>query len=186
MPKPTKTNWQRLKRKTIYENPWVTLYEDDVLTPSQEKGIYSIISFKNKAAAAIPIDSEGFTWLVGQFRYPLNRYSWELPMGGSDNYEDVLLGAQRELREETGITAKTWAEILRFDTIVSIGKEEGVVYLAQDLSFGELETEDSEELQLRRVHIDEAISMAIDGQITDSITLAGLFKLATCKEKFGL
>ncbi len=186
MAKPKKTNWQQLKRKTIYQNPWIALYEDDVLTPSQEQGIYSIIDFKNKAAAAIPIDSEGYTWLVGQYRYSLEKYSWEIPMGGSNNQHDILLGAQRELREETGITAKRWTEILHFDTLVSIGREEGVVYVAQELSFGELETEDSEELQLRRVHINEAINMALEGQLSDSISLAGLLKLATMREHFGL
>ena len=179
-----KGDWQQLKRTKIYENPWVTLYEDDVITPAQTKSSYSIIDFKNKAAAAIPIDSEGYTWLVGQYRYSLNKYSWELPMGGSANAEDVLLGAQRELREETGISAKKWTEILRFDMIQSIGKEEAIVYVAQELSFGKLETEDTEELQLMRIHLNDAISMALNGEISDSISLAGLFKLATLKKEF--
>lgn len=186
-------NWQQLKRKTIYENPWISLYEDDVITPQQNKSIYSIIEFKNKAGAAIPIDENGFTWLVGQYRYALDRYSWELPMGGVEvsgvedaSAQDILIGTQRELREETGIVAQKWTEILRFDTIQSFGKEEAIVFVAQDLSFGELETEDTEDLQVKRMHINEAIDMALNGALTDGITLAGLFKFATLKQQFDL
>lgn len=175
-----KSNWQRLNRKTIYQNPWVNLFEDEVITPTQTKGIYSIVDFKNKAGAVIPIDEKGFTWLVGQYRYPLDRYSWEIPMGGveGDSDEAVLLGTKRELREETGIVANRWTEILRFDTIQSFGKEEAIVYVAQELSFGDFEPEDTEALQIKKVHSSDAIAMALSGELTDSITLAALFKLA--------
>lgn len=176
--------WQQLSRKTIYQNPWVTLYEDEVITPKKTKGIYSVVEFKNKAGAVIPIDRQGYTWLVGQYRYPLDRYSWELPMGGVE--EAVLLGTKRELREETGIEANKWSKILQFDTIQSFGKEDATVFVAQDLSFGDYEPEETEALQVRKVHIDDAIAMALKGELSDSLTLAGLFKFALVKAEFDL
>lgn len=166
--------WQTLRKKPIYQNPWIIVEEHDVITPSGKEGIYGKVSFRNKALGIIPIDNEGNTWLVGQYRYTLNTYSWEIPMGGGPIEMDILDSAKRELKEETGIIAAQWRKIMRIHTSNSVTNEEGYVFLAQDLTFGETEFEDTEQIVIKKLPFNEAIGMVMDGSITDCISVAGL------------
>jgi len=121
------------------ENPWISLEEHQVINPRGGEGIYGKVHFKFKALGIIPLDEEWNTWLVGQYRYALNEYSWEIPMGGGVLDVDILESAKRELNEETGLRASKWENILRIHTSNSVTKEEGFVFLAQDLTEGEVE-----------------------------------------------
>lgn len=168
--------WKTLSSKDIYDNPWIHVREDQVINPAGGNGIYGVVTFKNKAIGVIPIDDEGFTYLVGQYRYSLNEYSWEIPMGGGPLGQEPLLSAQRELKEETGYVAASWELIMRIHTSNSVTDEEGFIFLARNLTAGETEFEDTEDLQIKRVHISEAVEMAYDGRITDAISIAGLLK----------
>ncbi|MEJ2006490.1 MAG: NUDIX hydrolase [Cyclobacteriaceae bacterium] len=169
--------WKKLNSKMIYDNPWITLREDDVINPGGGKGIYGTVHFKNLAIGIVPVDEEDFTWLVGQYRYPLDQFSWEIPEGGGPLHIDPIVSARRELREETGITAQKWERISTIHTSNSVSDEVGYIYLATMLSFGEPDREESEEdLQVRRIHLSEAVSMVMDNQITDSLSIAGLLK----------
>ncbi len=170
--------WHTKNSKFIYENPWIKVEEHQVINPSGKDGIYGTVHFKNKAMAIIPIDADENTWLVGQYRYSLNEYSWEIPMGGGPIELDFLESAKRELKEETGLSASKWTELLRIHTSNSVTDEEGIVYLAQDLTQGETEFEDTEILQVKKLPFKEALEMAMRGEITDSISLAGIFKAA--------
>ncbi|SDL46664.1 8-oxo-dGTP pyrophosphatase MutT, NUDIX family [Catalinimonas alkaloidigena] len=172
-----KNNWQTLSSRPIYDNPWVNVREYQVINPRGGEGIYGVVSFKNKALAIVPIDEEQHTWLVGQWRYPLNEYSWEIPMGGGPLSEDILTAAKRELQEETGLTAKKWTELLRIHTSNSVTDEEGFVFIAEDLTPGETLFDETEDLEIRRLPLREAVAMAMDGRITDSISLAALLKI---------
>lgn len=166
--------WQTLRKKPIYQNPWIIVEEHDVINPAGKEGIYGKVSFKNKALGIIPIDNEGYTWLVGQYRYTLNTYSWEIPMGGGSLDEDILESAKRELKEETGITAVHWQQIMRIHTSNSVTNEEGVVFIAQELSFGETEFEETEQIVTKKLPFTEALDMVMEGKITDCISVAGL------------
>ena len=115
-----KNPWTTLSTKDIYKNPWINVREDQVLNPKGGKGIYGVVSFKNKALGIIPIDDEMNTWLIGQYRYALNEYSWEIPMGGGLLENDILESAKRELKEETGFTATKWTNISRLHTSNSV------------------------------------------------------------------
>jgi 8-oxo-dGTP pyrophosphatase MutT (NUDIX family) len=170
--------WKTLSAKPIYQNPWIAVREDQVINPKGGRGIYGVVSFKNKALGIIPIDAENNTWLVGQYRYALNEYSWEIPMGGGLLENDRLEAAKRELKEETGFTAAKWTEIARLHTSNSVTDEEGFVYLAQDLTPGETEFEETEDLQLKKIPLTEAIEMVMRNEITDAISVAGLLKAA--------
>ena len=170
--------WQTINTKEIYDNPWITVHEDQVVNPGGGKGIYGKVFFKNKAIGIIPIDAEGNTWLVGQYRYTLNEYSWEIPMGGGAMDVDALESAKRELKEETGLSAAKWENIMRIHTSNSVTNEEGFVFLAQDLTQGETEFEESEDLQILKLPFEEAVQMAMDQKITDSLSIAGLLKAA--------
>ena len=171
-------SWKKLSSKTIWENDWMALLEDEVVNPGGGKNLYGHVHFKNRAVAVIPLDRDNNTWLVGQDRYTLGEWSWELPMGGAPLGEDPLEGARRELQEETGLTAGKWTELMRLHPSNSITDEIGVVYLAEELSEGVAEPEESERLEIRKLPLDEAVAMVHAGEITDAISAAALLRLA--------
>lgn len=173
-----KNPWKKISSKEIYENAWIKVREDQVINPNGGNGIYGVVSMKAIAYGIIPLDEEGNTWLVGQYRYTLDEYSWEIPMGGGNKSLDPLESAKRELKEETGITAKRWTKIMRIHTSNSITDEEGFIYLAQDLQFGITEQDDTEELEILKLPFSKAIDMVMDGSITDAISISGILKLS--------
>ena len=170
--------WKLKSISDIYDNPWIHVEEHQVLNPSGNPGIYGKVHFKNKAIGIIPIDEDKNTWLVGQYRYTLDEYSWEIPMGGGPISEELLESAKRELKEETGLSAGKWTKILRIHTSNSVTDEEGFVFLAEDLSQGQTEFEETEKLEIKKVSLEKAVEMVMNGEITDSISIAGLLKAA--------
>lgn len=169
--------WQITGEQIIYDNPWIRLTEYGVIDPSGGKGIYGKVHFKNVAVGVIPIDQENHTWLVGQFRFPLQQYSWEIPEGGAPVGTDPLLSAQRELKEETGLTANHWKEFLTMHLSNSVADELAIVYLATDLQAGIPSPEETEQLEVKRVPLETAFAMVDRGEITDAISVAALLKL---------
>lgn len=169
--------WITRSSETIYDNAWISVSHHNVTAPTGKGGIYGTVHFKNTAVGIVPIDDNGFTWLVGQYRYPLEQYSWEIPEGGSPAGEDVLLTAQRELREETGITASRWTPLLELHTSNSVTDEYGVAFVAQGLELGTHEFDETEVLQVQRLPLESAIEMALDGRITDGLAMVSLMKV---------
>jgi 8-oxo-dGTP pyrophosphatase MutT (NUDIX family) len=170
--------WTTLSTRMVYANPWLELWEENCLDPSRRPALYGRVSFRNKAVGIIPIDDDGHTWLVGQYRYCLHQYSWEIPMGGSPHRLPVLESARRELKEETGLTADRWEQILFVHTSNSVTDEEGYVFTAEGLTHGDTEFDSTEQIELRRLPAREAVRMAEEGSITDALSVAGLLKLA--------
>ena len=170
--------WEYLTSRDIYENPWMKVIQDQVIRPNKTNGIYGKVHFKNKAIGIIPLDDDLNTWLVGQYRYTLNAYSWEITTGGVPLTEDTLDGAKRELREETGLIAKKWTKLLKIHTSNSVTDEYGYIFVAEELSQGETDWDDTEELKIMKIPLKEAIDMVMDGRITDSLSIAGLLKVA--------
>ena len=171
-----KNPWKKLSSKEVYDNPWIKVEEHQVLNPSGNEGIYGKVHFKNKALGIVPLDEDLNTWLVGQYRYTLDEYTWEIPMGGGLIGVDILESAKRELKEETGLTASKWENILRIHTSNSATDEEGFVYVARDLEQGDTAFEDTEDLKIRKLKLDEAVGLVMDNQITDSLSIAGILK----------
>jgi 8-oxo-dGTP pyrophosphatase MutT (NUDIX family) len=151
--------------------------EDHVINPGGGKNQYGYVHFKNRAVAIVPVDPQRNTWLVGQQRYTLGAWSWELPMGGAPLDETPLAAAQRELKEETGLEAERWTEIMQLHPSNSITDEVGLVYVAMDLTEGETSFEETEDLEVRRLPFDEAITMVERGDITDAISVAALLRV---------
>ncbi|MDF2439657.1 MAG: hypothetical protein JWN98_641 [Abditibacteriota bacterium] len=175
---PFRNPWHTLGSRDVYENPWIAVREDSVLRPDGEPGIYGVVSMKNKAIGVLPIDAEGFVTLVGQFRYTLNEYCWEIPEGGCPAGEEPLAAAQRELREETGLEARTWQSLGRAHTSNSVTDEEAFLFLATDLLQHEAQPEGTELLQLRRVPFEEAVRMAQSGEVTDGLSVIAILRYA--------
>lgn len=172
----TDNPWKTVSTEKVYENPWISVEHHQVINPAGNNGIYGKVHFRNKALGIVPLDKERNTWLVGQYRYTLEEYSWEIPMGGGPLDEDILAAAQRELKEETGLTAARWENVMRIHTSNSATDEEGFVYVATDLTQGETAFEETEDLQIRILSLDDAVQMVMDNEITDSLSVAGLLK----------
>jgi len=169
--------WTILAERTIYDNKWIGLTEYDVLNPNGGKGIYGKVHFKNLAIGVLPLDEELNTWLVGQYRFPLNAYSWEIPEGGGDPAVAPVESAQRELLEETGLVAKEWTEIMEMHLSNSVSDEKAILFLARGLEQREPEPEETEQLVVRKVPFEEAYRMVMEGAITDSMSVAAILKV---------
>ena len=174
--------WKRLSSRTVWENPWMVVREDHVINPGGGENHYGYVHFKNRAIAIVPLDDEGNTWLVGQDRYTLGEYSWELPMGGGALDEASIDAARRELREETGLTASRWSEIMKLHTSNSITDEVAIVYIAEDLTQGEADPEEMEDLRVRKLALQDAVQMVNDGEITDAISVAAILRVAALRK----
>jgi len=170
--------WRTLRSSLRYDNPWISVTHHDVLNPSGGVGIYGVVHFKNRAIGVLALQDDGTTYLVGQYRYALNSYSWEIPEGGGSHAEDPLAAAKRELLEETGLRAREWQQILRMHLSNSVSDEESIVYLATDLEQGEASPEETERLELRRLPFTEVLKMVQRGEITDAISVAAVLCVA--------
>jgi 8-oxo-dGTP pyrophosphatase MutT (NUDIX family) len=177
--------WQRLSRRKIYDNPWITVWHDDVIRPDGEPGIYGVVHYEHQAVGVVPIDAEDRVVLVGQYRYTMEAYSWEIPEGGSPWGEDPLEGARRELREETGYEATDWRQLGRLDLSNSISDETAVLYVATGLAAGEPRPDGTEDLRMQHVAFDEVLAMTLDGRITDAMTVAAIQWVALARQGLG-
>ena len=175
--------WTTLTVDERYDNPWITVTHRTVTAPTGKAGIYGMVHFKNTAIGIVPIDQHGYTWLVGQYRYPLQQYAWEIPEGGAPAGESALAAAQRELQEETGIQARRWTSLLKLHTSNSVTDEVARAFVAQDLSFGDTAPDDTEVLRIKRVPLEDAINMAMDGTISDGFAMAALLKVGRMMDR---
>jgi len=173
-----KNPWTVTSRATVYDNPWIRVDHHEVLNPAGKPGVYGVVHFKNYAIGAVPIDEDGNIILVGQYRFPHAVYSWEIPEGGGPVGASALESAQRELREECGVTAKSWLEIVGMDLSNSVSDESGTAFLAWDLSHGTAQPEDNEQLQVARVPFREALERVKRGEIRDSLSVAAILRVA--------
>lgn len=171
-------SWRKLGSRKVFDNPWFSVFEERVIGPGGNEHDYGVVRFKNVAVAIVPLDEQRNTWLVGQERYTLGSYSWELPMGGAPEGEEPLAAARRELREETGLAARRWTEIMRLHTSNSVTDEQGIVFVAEELEEGEADFDDDEDLVIRKVPLAEALAMVDRGEITDAISVAAILQVS--------
>lgn len=173
-----KNPWKKLSEKVHYENPWIKVREDQVLNPAGNPGIYGVVMVKHIAVGVIPMDADGYLYLVGQYRYPLEKYSWEIPEGGASFSEQPLEAAKRELKEETGIEAATYTPLIELDLSNCISDERAIIFLATDfLKIGADNQDETENLQLKKIHREEVFKMVLNGEIRDAMSVAALLKL---------
>ncbi len=176
-PDETNNPWVTISSKRVYDNPWITVREDRVVRPDGESGIYGVVHYKNIAVGILAIE-EDHVYLVGQYRYPLKSYSWEIPEGGCPEDEEPLRAAQRELREETGLEAARWQMLGEAYLSNSVADEYAVWFVATGLVPGEVRPEGTERLSVRRLPLREVLTMALEGEITDALSLLALMSYA--------
>lgn len=169
--------WQILSTAVQYDNNWIRLTEHQVINPNGGKGIYGVVHFKNIAIGVVALDEDNNIYLVGQYRFPLEAFSWEIPEGGGPHHEDPLLSAQRELLEETGLVAARWEPIVQMHLSNSVSDESGIVYLARGLEQRTAEPEETEQLFVKKIPFEQAYQMVKDHQVTDSLSVAAIQKI---------
>jgi 8-oxo-dGTP pyrophosphatase MutT (NUDIX family) len=169
--------WQITAEKEIYSNPWIGLTEYQVINPAGNPGIYGKVHFKNYAIGIVALDDELNTYLVGQYRFALGEYSWEIPEGGGPLGTDPLESAKRELLEETGLKAAHWREIQRMHLSNSVSDELCIIYLAKGLEQHEAEPEDTEQLIVKKLPFKQVYEMVCHGEILDSVTVGAVLRV---------
>lgn len=172
-----KNPWKTNSDQIVYQNNWIEVHHQDVTTPAGTPGVYGVVHFKNLAIGIIPLDQDNNTYIVGQFRYPLKKYSWEIPEGGGKIGVDPIESAKRELIEECGIIAQDWEKILEMDLSNSATDEHAILYVARNLTFTQAEPEETEELHLKKIPFATLYQMVKSGQIEDAMTVAAVLKL---------
>lgn len=172
-----KSPWVINKATRMYANPWIEVTHHEVVNPAGNPGVYGTVSFLNRAVGIVPIADNGDTWLVGQYRFPLDEYHWEIPMGGAPKNEQPKDCALRELKEETGLTATEITELGRFHLSNCITDEEGFLFVARGLTEGATDMEETEVLKIRRLPFEEAFQMTQDGRITDVLSVLAMTKI---------
>jgi 8-oxo-dGTP pyrophosphatase MutT (NUDIX family) len=166
--------WKTKASTVAYENPWIKISHEEVITPKGTDGIYGVVHFKNTAIGIVPIDDEGNTWLVKQSRYTLNQYTWEIPEGGCPHGE----AAKRELEEEVGLQATDWQQLMTMHLSNSVTDEFCVVFIARALFAGQQALESTEDIEYKKLPLTEAVDMVKRGDITDGISVAALLRVA--------
>ena len=179
----TQNPWNTSKSEVKYDNPWIKITEHQTIDASGGDGIYGVVHYKNIAIGIIPLDEEYNTWLVGQYRYPLGQYSWEICEGGGLHHKEILDSAKRELLEELGIKANAWRKIMDMHLSNSVSDEAGVIYIAKDLSYFEPEPESCEVLQIKKIPLNTVYEMVMRGEITDSLSVSGILKTKILVDK---
>jgi len=159
------------------------VFHDDVTRPDGEPGIYGLVHFENLAVGVVVLDADDRVLLVGQHRYTLDAMSWEIPEGGVPDGESGLAGAERELREETGVVADGWQELARLHLSNSVTDEYAILFSARAVTVGAADPDGTEELEVRWVPFEEALAMTLDGRITDALSVCGIERLALLRSR---
>lgn len=175
--------WTRRSRRVAYENAWITVWHDEVTRPDGAPGIYGVVHFANLAAGILALDDRDRVLLVGQHRYTVDDYSWEIPEGGVPAGESALDGARRELREETGVEAAEWRELARVHLSNSVSDELAVLFVATGLTLGTANPEGTEDLVLRWIPFTEALEMTLDGRVTDAMSVIAVERLTLLRAR---
>lgn len=168
--------WKINSTEIKYDSPWISVEHHEVLNPAGNPGTYSVVRFKKYAIGIIPLDEELNTWIVGQYRFPFDAYSWEIPEGGGEKEIDPIISAKRELMEECGILAGKWELIQELQTSNAATDEYAYLFIARDLTFTQSQPDENEQLQVKKLPFEELYQMVLKGEITDAMSVAAVLR----------
>jgi 8-oxo-dGTP pyrophosphatase MutT (NUDIX family) len=171
--------WKTKKSDLVYENPWIQVLHEEIVTPQGVDGIYGVVHFKNTAVGVLPLDEEGNTWLVRQSRYALNQKTWEIPEGGCPADEKPIDAARRELEEEAGLIAADINHVMTMHSSNSVTDEVCEIFIARNLTQGKQQFDETEDIEVLKLPLKEAIAMVKRGEITDAMSVAALLAVAS-------
>lgn len=163
--------WRVLEERLVFDNAWISVVDYKVVQPGGRHGGYGVVKFKNRAVGVLPVSARGTVFLVGQHRFPLDAYSWELPEGGGSMEEAPIVTAKRELAEETGLSARQWLPLASFDLSNSVTDEAAECFLAWDLTEGAASPDETEDLALREISFSNLLEAVLNGGVRDSLTV---------------
>jgi 8-oxo-dGTP pyrophosphatase MutT (NUDIX family) len=174
-----------LDRRFVYDSPWIRVREDRFRHRKGAEGRYAVCGFRRTACGVLALDDQDRVVLVGQWRYPLEAYSWEIPEGGGEVTESPFETIRRELAEEAGVAARIWEPLAFFHPSNSSTEEEAFLFLATELSPVEgHHAEDDEELLLRREPLGDCLHRVLAGEITDGLTVVALLAFQARRSGF--
>jgi ADP-ribose pyrophosphatase len=173
----TENPWKLMTHNKVYESPWIHVEHHEVINPAGNAGTYSVIHFKKLAVGIVPLDDEYNTWIVGQYRYPMKCYTWEIPEGGGERELDPLVSAQRELLEECGLIAHQWTLIQELQLSNSATDEVAYLFVAKGLTYTEAQPEETEQLEVKKIPFEKAYEMVLNGTITDAMSVAAILRV---------
>ena len=168
--------WRSHGARLAYDNPWIRVTEHDAEAPTGHRAPYGVVGFKNLAIAVLPLHADGSVTLVGQHRFPHRDYSWELPEGGAPLGEDPLDGAKRELREEAGLQAADWRQVLHMQMSNSVTDEVAFGFIATGLTPAAAAPDETVSFQVRDVPFRQALDLALSGAMPDMLSVAMLLR----------
>ena len=178
--------WTKLNGDVKYENPWIKVTEDKVLNPAGNDGIYGVVHFKTHAIAIIPLDENNNTWIVGQYRYPMSSYEWEVIEGGCPEGTSPLETAKRELIEEAGLKAESFEMILEMQLSNSTTDELSYTYIARDITYVGADPEEDEELVIKKLPFEEVYQMVLRNEIRDSLSVGSILMAKAALDRGGV
>ncbi len=167
--------WTVVDTKELYSNPWISVREDKVIRPDGKEGIFGIVTMR-PGVSILPIDQSGNVYLIEQYRYTVERKTIEVASGGIDDREDVMAAAKRELKEETGITAKKWISLGVVDPLTAVVSSPNYLFLAKELTLGKANPEGTENIKLIKVPLEQAVRWVNGGTITHSVSATLILK----------
>ena len=169
--------WTTKSSHIVYENRWIRVREDEVIRPDGHPGIYGVVEVP-ASVGIIAINQKDHVVLVGQWRYTLNRYLWEIPRGGSDGHPDLLAVAQRELAEEAGVEAEHWEPLGTVDVCTGVTTDIQHLFLATGLRPSEAHHDAEEQIDVAWHPFEQVLDMVMDGRITEVCSVAAILKVA--------
>jgi 8-oxo-dGTP pyrophosphatase MutT (NUDIX family) len=167
--------WTTISSKSVYKNQWIEVSEDEVIRPDGKEGIFGVVEMQ-PGVSVLPIDDEGYVYLVKEYKYAVEQETIEVIAGGIDQNESVLAAAKRELKEESGILADEFVDLGRVDPFTSIIKSPNYMFLARQLKFSNSNLEGTEKIEVIKISLDDVFKMVMESKITNGVTVSLILK----------